>query len=115
MTGASRTASTTRPGITLIELLVVLAILGVTMAIAGLALRAQRRDPDPMAQVMGRIERLRHEAVIAGHDVSATVKLDERIYGVTAYPDGRVVTDSLPALDPLTGRPAAEGRSDAQH
>jgi prepilin-type N-terminal cleavage/methylation domain-containing protein len=91
---------------TLVELLVVLAVLGVTMGIAGLAFHRTRSAPSAGALVRDRIAAARREAIATGRTVSTTVVLDGQRRAVTAYADGRVLADSLPSLDVLSDRSA---------
>ena len=102
-----------RAGTTLVELLVVLVVLGITMGVAGLAFHRVRADPTPTQVALDRIAAARREAIASGHDVSITVVLDARLSAVTAHPDGSVLADSLPALDPLSGRPTTRDVDDA--
>lgn len=97
-----------RRGVTLIELLVVLVIIGVTTGVAGLAFHSGR-TPDVPVTPLAQIAKLRHEAVSSGKEVSTVVVVDNYSRAVTAYPDGRVLVDSFPAVDPLSGRPVAMG------
>jgi prepilin-type N-terminal cleavage/methylation domain-containing protein len=102
----------TRLGSTLVELLVVLAVLGVTMSIAGLAFHSVRAAPTPIGMVLDRIAAARREAIASGRDVSTTVVLDGQPRAVTAHADGSVLADSLPALDPVSGRPVTREQDD---
>jgi hypothetical protein len=45
--------------------------------------------------------------------VVTTVMLGDRPHAVTAYPDGRVLGDSIPSLDPLSGRPRSKEQGHA--
>jgi prepilin-type N-terminal cleavage/methylation domain-containing protein len=104
----------TRRGVTLIELLVVLAVLGVMTGIAGLAFYGVAATPTQADAALARIAVVRREAITTGRDVSTTVMFDDRLRAVTAYADGRVLADSLPSLDPLSGRPAMQQHDDAR-
>jgi prepilin-type N-terminal cleavage/methylation domain-containing protein len=104
----------TRDGTTLVELLVVLAVLGVMTSVAGLAFHNMRASPTAAAAVLDRIAAARREAIATGRTVSTTVMLDGRPHAVTAYPDGRVLADSMPALDALSGRPTTRTQDDAR-
>jgi prepilin-type N-terminal cleavage/methylation domain-containing protein len=104
----------TRAGTTLIELLVVLAVLGIATSIAGLAFRRAHVSPTPANVMLGRIAAARREAIATGRDVSTTVVLDDQLRAVTAHADGSVLADSVPALDPLSGRFITGGQGDAR-
>lgn len=97
--------SRARRGVTLIELLVVLALLGIMSGVAAVAVRRLNVPPDANDVALERIAAARHEAIAHGRDVSITVTLGERVHAVTAHPDGRVIADSVPTLDPMAGRP----------
>jgi prepilin-type N-terminal cleavage/methylation domain-containing protein len=86
-----------RTGVTLIELLVVLAILGVVTGLTGLAFRDVRPSPTPAIALRERIVDARHEAITSGHTVTITVMVDEQPHAVTAFADGRVMSDLPPA------------------
>ncbi len=86
-------------GVTLLELLVVLAILGVVLAVSGLALGAFK--PSPTDERVRELQRTRAEAIRTGaprttHDARRTAA-DTRF-----LPDGRAIG---PGVDQLTGRP----------
>ena len=96
-----------RIGSTLLELIVALAILGVAVGLAGLAMRAEAR-PDPEAERSAVIARARREALESRRPVALTLTLpDGRALQARALPDGRVLADSGLAIDPLSGRPDA--------
>jgi len=104
----------TRDGTTLIELLVVLAVLGIATSIAGLAFHRAHVAPTPASVMLGRIAAARREAIATGRDVSTTVVLDDQLRAVTAHADGSVLADSVPALDPLSGRFITDAHDDAR-
>lgn len=103
-----------RRGVTLVELLVVLAVLGVMTGVAGLAFGGERTEPAPDEAALDRIAAARREAVVTGRSVSTTVMLGGRPRAVTAHADGRVLAESLPAWDILSGRPSTNEASDAR-
>jgi prepilin-type N-terminal cleavage/methylation domain-containing protein len=109
-------AFTGRPptGTTLIELLVVLAVLGIATSIAGLAFHRAQAVPTPASVMSARIAAVRREAIATGRDVSTTVLVDDQLRAVTAHSDGSVLADSVPALDPLSGRFTTDARDDAR-
>jgi prepilin-type N-terminal cleavage/methylation domain-containing protein len=104
---------TRRRGVTLIELLVVIAVLGVAAGVTGLAFQAARPERPPDELALDRVAAARHEAVVTGRTVSTTFTIEGRMRAVTAHADGRVLADSLPALDALSGRPTPKDMSDA--
>jgi Tfp pilus assembly protein FimT len=104
----------TRAGTTPIELLVVLAVLGIATSIAGLAFHRAHVAPTPASVMLGRVAAARREAIATGRDVSTTVVLDDQLRAVTAHADGSVLADSVPALDPLSGRFIPDGQGDAR-
>ncbi len=104
----------TRAGTTLVELLVVLAVLGIGTSIAGLAFQRAHVAPTPASVMLGRIAAARREAIATGRDVSATVVLDDQLRAVTAHADGSVLADSVPVLDPLSGRFITDAKGDAR-
>lgn len=96
--------SSARAGFTLVELLVVLVILALLSGVAGVAL--VRRAPaatwhDHAVEV---VARARGDALARGEAVSITVAGPSGALHATAFPDGRVVADSLLGIDPATGR-----------
>jgi prepilin-type N-terminal cleavage/methylation domain-containing protein len=103
-----------RRGTTLIELLVVLAVLGIATSIAGLAFHRAQVAPTPASVMLDRITAARRQAIATGRDVSTTVVLDDQLRAVTAHADGSVLADSVPALDPLSGRFIVDGKGDAR-
>jgi prepilin-type N-terminal cleavage/methylation domain-containing protein len=102
-----------RGGTTLVELLVVLAVLGIMTSVAGLAFGRVRAEPTQADVMLARIAAARREAIVTGRDVSMTVMLDGGPHAVTAHADGSVRADSLPALEPLSGRVVIEKEADA--
>jgi prepilin-type N-terminal cleavage/methylation domain-containing protein len=94
-------------GSTLIELVVVLAILGIVAGVVGLSFRGagEHERDTPRA----RIAAARRQALEQRHAVTVTVTIaaDGATREMTAFPDGRVVGDTLLGIDPLTGRPRA--------
>jgi len=103
-----------RRGVTLVELLVVLAILAVMAGMAGIAMRVRHDDPTESELAMRRVAELRHTAIANGQPVSILVSVSDGARRVTAYPDGRVLGDSLPGIDPLSGRPIMVEEADAR-
>jgi prepilin-type N-terminal cleavage/methylation domain-containing protein len=108
-----RRCGSRRDGVTLVELLVVIVILGVMAGVAGLTFRTARVKPSSSEEALGRIAMARRQAIATGHDVSLSVQIDTGLHAVTAHPDGRVLADSLPALDPLSGRRTITESTDA--
>ena len=102
-----------RAGTTLVELLVVLVVLGVATSVTGLAFHRVRAASPAEDVELGRIAAARREAVATGRDVSTTVVLDGQPHAVTAHADGSVLADSLPMVDPLSGRFITESPGDA--
>jgi prepilin-type N-terminal cleavage/methylation domain-containing protein len=98
-------------GATLVELIVVLAIIGLAFAIVGVAMR-DRRVVAPPADVSSswreELSRGRRAALQSGKRVMLTERYKGDDYTATAWPDGRVVGDSvitaITGLDPLTGQ-----------
>jgi prepilin-type N-terminal cleavage/methylation domain-containing protein len=107
-------AARTRTGTTLVELLVVLAVLGVMTGIAGLAFHHVHTAPTSAAMLLDRIAAVRREAIATGRTVSTTVTVDGQPHAVTAHADGRVLADSVPGLDALSGRPLTPTPADAR-
>jgi prepilin-type N-terminal cleavage/methylation domain-containing protein len=103
-----------RAGTTLIELLVVLAVLGIATGIAGLAFHRAHVAPTPASVMLGRIASARREAIATGRDVSTTMVVDDQLRAVTAHADGSVLADSVPGLDPLSGRFTTDAHDDAR-
>ena len=92
-----------RRGVTLAELMVVIVILGVMAAVTGVAFVT--RAPVPAADArLARVADARAEAVRTGQAATLQVRLNGETFLVTAFPDGRIVTDAPVAIDPLSGR-----------
>ena len=101
--GSSRRSTT---GSTLIELVVVLAILGIMASVVALSFRgAGEREKDTPKL---RIAAARREALEKRHAVTVSIAVGDSLRELTAFPDGRVVGDTLLGIDPLTGRPRAK-------
>jgi len=106
-----RIARTARRATTLLELIVVLAIIGITVAVAGLVVRgstpkAPRTDvPDELAEQLTRARRV---ALETGVPVTVTSEVATAVLSATAFPDGRIVADSaligVAHVDPISGR-----------
>ena len=103
-----------RGGTTLVELLVVLAVLGVMTSVAGLAIHGARAVPSAEDVALDRIAAARRAAIATGLDVSTVVMRNDQPGAVTAHADGRVLADSQPALDPLSGRMIPREHHDAR-
>jgi len=97
-------ARAARTGTTLVELLVVLAVLGVMLGVAGVAFHDMRVAPTEESTLLDGVAAARRLAITTGLSQSATIVFDGRPRAVFAQPDGHVLVDSLPALDPLSGR-----------
>jgi prepilin-type N-terminal cleavage/methylation domain-containing protein len=90
-------------GNTLVELLVVLAVLGIIAGVTGLTFgRAPLRNPPDAADAT--IADARRQALRSGRSVTVTISSGDTLLAATAHPDGRVVADSLLAIDALSGR-----------
>jgi prepilin-type N-terminal cleavage/methylation domain-containing protein len=107
MNALQTTGARTRDGVTLVELLVVLAVLGVMFGIAGVAFRNVHATPAATRTTFDDVAAARRQAIATGNGVSTTLVLDGHLRAVTAHADGRVLADSLPGIDPLSGRPVA--------
>ncbi len=83
------------PGITLLEMLVVLTVLGLVLAVSGLAIESLR-PPRESALVLD-LRRARADAVHSGAPRTA--------HGVCFLPDGRAIG---PGVNALTGEPLAK-------
>lgn len=90
-------------GNTLVELLVVLAILGVVAGVTGLAFRPVS-DTSRVDAVAAQVATARREAIRTGRSVTVMVSRGDDVFAATAHPDGRVVADTVLAIDPLSGR-----------
>ncbi len=107
-------ACAARTGTTLIELLVVLTVLGVMLGVAGVAFHDMRVAPTEESTLFDRVAAARRLAITTGLSQSATILFDGRPRAIFAQPDGRVLADSMPALDPLSGRIGTR-KDDAAH
>ena len=99
-----------RAGFTILELMVVLAILGLTLAVSGLAL-ASLRAPRESAWIR-EVRRARAEAIRTGAAVRASLPAPpsttlHRPRPLLFLPDGQAVG---PGVDPLTGAPRDSAR-----
>jgi len=92
-----------RRGFTLAELMVVIMILGVMAAVTGIALATRAPVPTADARLM-RVAAARDSAVRTGEPATVAVEVDSVLYLVTAFPDGRVVTDAPLGIAQLSGR-----------
>jgi prepilin-type N-terminal cleavage/methylation domain-containing protein len=100
-----------RTGATLLELIVVIAIISIIAGVVGLGMAARK----PMSsgdRLQSRIAAARHDAVATGHPVTIVLDAEGGPRPATAYPDGRVLTDAVANIDPMTGRPT---RAEAGH
>jgi len=82
-------------GVTLLELLVVLTVLGLVLAVSGLAIGSLQAPRE--SERMGALKRARAEAIHSGARRTAD--------SVLFLPDGRAIG---PRVDPLTGIPDAK-------
>ena len=99
-----------RAGFTVVELTVVIAILGLTLAVSGLAL-ASLKAPRESAWIR-ELRRARAEAIRTGAAVRAALPRPpfstlHRPAPPLFLPDGRVLG---PGVDPLTGAPRDSAR-----
>lgn len=87
----------------LAELMVVIAILGVLVGVTGIAF-ATRAPVQAADALMARVASARSEAVGSGKPATLQLELSGNVYLVTAFPDGRIVTDAPLQVDRLSGR-----------
>ena len=95
-------ASVGRAGVTLVELIVTLALLAIVAGIVTVSFTRSRpgEDRDPALRTL---VTARREAIAAGHPVTVLITSEGRRHAVTALPDGRVLADTIFAVDPLSG------------
>jgi Tfp pilus assembly protein FimT len=93
-----------RVGTTLVELLVVLLVLSIMAGVTGLAFHALHTSSTSTEAALDQIAKARRQAIETGHDVTLLVEANGGLHAVTAHADGRVLADSLPAIEPLSGR-----------
>ena len=98
-----------RHGVTLAELTVVIVILGVVAAVSSIAVATKVLVPAGDTRI-ARVAFVRAEAVRSGHAATLQLDVDGETYLVTAFPDGRVITDAPIAVDQLSGRAAHAAR-----
>ena len=94
-------------GFTLVELLVVLVLLSLLSGVAGVALVRRTPRVTWRDHAIEEIARPRSEALTRGAAVSITVVGPSGALRATAFPDGRVLADSLLAVESATGRHAS--------
>lgn len=92
-----------RSGLTMIELVVALTILGLMLAVSGVAFAVASRDEEPSGPEAV-IADARNEAISTGRIVSVTLVHEGNRYPATALPDGRVVADPVFGIEATTGR-----------
>jgi len=108
--GQESTAAVGAPGFTIVELMVVIAILGLTLAVSGLALASLRAPPE--SAWIRELRRARVEAIRTGVAARAASPLPpltalHRSGPPLFLPDGRALG---PGVDPLTGAPRDSAR-----
>jgi prepilin-type N-terminal cleavage/methylation domain-containing protein len=93
---------TRRRGMTLVELLVTLAIMGVLLGVVTLALRriAQPLREDPYHIVADSLR----AAAASGRAISLSFIIRGAAAAATVFPDGSVVSDSVLAIERLSGK-----------
>jgi prepilin-type N-terminal cleavage/methylation domain-containing protein len=91
-----------RPAVTLLELLIVLAVLGIALSVVTVAAPASA----PVAEdaLRREISVSRRDAVALGVTSDRVVRINGRTVLITAWPDGRVLTDSVLPTPPPRGR-----------
>jgi prepilin-type N-terminal cleavage/methylation domain-containing protein len=85
-----------RRGVTLVELLVVIAILGLVAGLSSVALRGMvaPREEGSAGQLLA----MRREAIRTGRPHTGVVRAGATLHVVTAYADGRLLSEpALPA------------------
>ena len=91
-----------RRGMTLVELLVTLAIMGVLLGVVTLALQRMdqpvREDPYHIVAESLRV------AAATGRAISVSLVVHGASIAATVFPDGSVVSDSVLAIERLSGK-----------
>lgn len=91
-------------GVTMVELLVVLSILGIVTAIAGLELGSQSHSSASNSLIV-QLTVLRSQSLSTGRVQTQTMLDGDTLFIVSAYPDGRLLTNAHVPIDPFSGRP----------
>jgi prepilin-type N-terminal cleavage/methylation domain-containing protein len=91
-----------RRGTTLVELLVTLTIMGVLLGVVTLAVRriAEPASEDPYHMVGDSLR----AAAASGQAISLLFVVHGRSVAATVFPDGSIVSDSVLAIDRLSGK-----------
>ena len=95
-----------RRGSTLLELLVALAVIGVALGVASVAMRAEP-GPDAATRRRDHIAAIRRRAVATGAPQALWLHGDTAPLTGIVYPDGRVLLDDASLVDGMSGRPDA--------
>lgn len=113
-----------RQGVTLVELIVVILLLGLLAGVVELTMGST-----PTAASLGpttvAVMQARDSALRTGRPVTIAFAHEGSAQHATAYPDGRVITNALIGIDPLSGSvrgdvkvpmnaPTQRGASDAE-
>jgi Tfp pilus assembly protein FimT len=87
----------------------VIVILGVMAAVTGVAFMT--RAPVAAADTrLARVAKARAQAVQTGQTATLQLDMNGEAFLVTAFPDGRIVTDAPIVIDPLSGRATRAAR-----
>lgn len=98
-----------RPGVTLLELMVVLVLLSVLASVVVLSIRSIP-NALPLDQANKQVLAARDSALRFGHAVTVEIAVAGSQHVATAFPDGRVVADTVLHFDELSGRPSDAAR-----
>jgi prepilin-type N-terminal cleavage/methylation domain-containing protein len=106
----SARSNAARRGFTLVELIATLAVLGVAMLVAGVALNRAPGVPAVSARA-AQVAAARARALATGRPVLAEVRDSVGLpFAIVARPDGSVIAEAALGVDRLTGRVARDAK-----